>query len=141
MVCDLFECKWIYACLLSFVYLCTVVWEQVINMERVGIPLTGLTPPHFYASPKPGPGFLTSYVVVFFVFSELMWEISVCFVDNGKIVFLPSFSKRLYKNDIYVNMSTCYKCHMMTISQRCWYSHDVLPRQNIILCRYQDGIV
>jgi len=23
----------------------------------VGIPLTGLTPPHFYACPKPGHGF------------------------------------------------------------------------------------
>jgi len=53
----------------------------------------------------------------------------VCFVDNGKIVFLPSFSKRFYKNDIHVNMSTCYKCHMMTMSPRCWYPHDVLPKQ------------
>jgi hypothetical protein len=30
------------------------------------IPLTGLTPPHFCACPKPGPEFPTSYVVGFF---------------------------------------------------------------------------
>jgi len=36
---------------------------------RVGIPLIGLTPPHFCACPMPGPGFPTSYVVVYFVFS------------------------------------------------------------------------
>jgi hypothetical protein len=33
-------------------------------------PLTGSTPPHFCASPKPGPGFPMSYVMVFFVFNE-----------------------------------------------------------------------
>ena len=32
---------------------------------RIWIPLTALTPPHFYACLKPGPGFPTSYVVVF----------------------------------------------------------------------------
>ena len=31
----------------------------------VGIPLTSLTPPHFYACPKPGPGFPMSHVIVF----------------------------------------------------------------------------
>ena len=31
---------------------------------RVAIPVTGLTPPHSDACPKPGPGFPTSYVVV-----------------------------------------------------------------------------
>jgi hypothetical protein len=34
------------------------------------IQLTGLTQPHFCACPKPGPGFLTSYVMVFSMFSE-----------------------------------------------------------------------
>jgi hypothetical protein len=32
--------------------------------EGIGIHLTGLTPPHFYACPKPGPGF-PFFVVVF----------------------------------------------------------------------------
>jgi len=32
---------------------------------RVESPLTSLTPPHFYACPKPGPGFPVPYVMVF----------------------------------------------------------------------------
>jgi len=32
---------------------------------------SGLTPPHFCACPKPGPGFPTSYVMVFFMFNYL----------------------------------------------------------------------
>ena len=39
--------------------------------ERVGILLTGLTLSQFCACPKPGPGFPTSYIMVFFVFNEL----------------------------------------------------------------------
>ena len=39
---------------------------------ETGIPLTGVTPPHVCACPKPGPGFPMSYVLVFFfVHSEL----------------------------------------------------------------------
>ena len=52
---------------------------------RFGIPLTCLTLPHFCACPKPGPGFPTSYVMVFFVLSELRWEAIVCVVDIGGI--------------------------------------------------------
>jgi hypothetical protein len=37
----------------------------------VGIPLFCLTLPHFCACPKTGPGFPTSYVMVFFVFNKL----------------------------------------------------------------------
>jgi hypothetical protein len=36
--------------------------------EGVGIPLTGLTLPHLCASPKPGPGFPMSYVMIFSIF-------------------------------------------------------------------------
>jgi len=44
---------------------------KVSNQEGVGIPFTGLTPPQLCVCLKPGPGFLTSYVVVYFiVFSE-----------------------------------------------------------------------
>jgi len=45
---------------------------------RFGIPLTCLTLPHFCACPKPGPGFPTSYAMVFFVLSELRWEARCC---------------------------------------------------------------
>ena len=53
----------------------------MINMMRVGIPLTGLMPPpHVCAFPKPGPGFPTSYVVgPLFVFSEIGSEVIVHF--------------------------------------------------------------
>jgi hypothetical protein len=45
-------------------------WRSPYQEGRVGIPLTGLIPPHFCVSPKPGSRFTKSYVVVFFVFSE-----------------------------------------------------------------------
>lgn len=42
---------------------------------------------HFCACYNPGPRFPTLHVVVFFcVFSELKWELIVCFVDNSRIV-------------------------------------------------------
>ena len=67
-------------------------WDPVIKRkglrssyqeERVGIPLTGLTPPHFYACPKPGPEFPTSYVVVFLC--SVSSEVILRFVDIGEI--------------------------------------------------------
>ena len=39
-----------------------------------GIPLSGLNLPHLCACSYPGPGFPSSYVVVFFVFSN-RWEV------------------------------------------------------------------
>ena len=60
----------------------TTLHEKHTNNKHI---LTGLIPPHFYACPNPGPGFLTSYVVVFFVFSELRWEVIVHFADIGEI--------------------------------------------------------
>jgi len=38
-------------------YICIVSVDPVIKMRRVGIPLTGLTPPYVCSCPKPGPGF------------------------------------------------------------------------------------
>ena len=56
------------------------------NNWRVGIPSTCLTLPCLCACPKPGPEFPSSYVVVFFKFNELRWEVIVCFVNIGGIV-------------------------------------------------------
>jgi hypothetical protein len=50
---------------LLFIYFCIVV-GNLYQEGRVGIPLTGLTPPYFCACPKPGPAFPMSYVVVIF---------------------------------------------------------------------------
>ena len=66
-------------------YICITIGDPVIK-RAVGIPLTGLTLPHFSVCPKPRPGFPVwyMYVVVVFVFSYyLRWEVIVCFVDIG----------------------------------------------------------
>ena len=56
-------------------YICITIGDPVIK-RAVGIPLTGLTPPHFSVCPKPRPGFPVWYVVVVFVFSYyLRWEV------------------------------------------------------------------
>ena len=56
-------------------YICIAIGDPVIK-RAVGIPLTGLTPPHFSVCPKPRPGFPVWYVVVVFVFSYyLRWEV------------------------------------------------------------------
>jgi hypothetical protein len=48
--------------------------------------ITGLTLSHFSACLSPGPEFLASYVVVFFMFNDLRRDVIVCFVDIGGIV-------------------------------------------------------
>jgi hypothetical protein len=51
------------------------VGDPVIN--RVGVPSTGLTSPHFCTCPKSGPGFQTSYVVVYVIngiYIYILWE-------------------------------------------------------------------
>jgi hypothetical protein len=50
---------------LSLVIICIDVGDRII--KRGGwIQLTGLATPHGFVCPKPGAGFTTSYVVVFF---------------------------------------------------------------------------
>ena len=49
--------------------------NHMYNMRRVGIPLTGLTPPHSCTCPKPKSGFPMPYMVLF-VFYDLRWEAS-----------------------------------------------------------------
>ena len=44
--------------------------NELVSFCKMGIPLTDLNSPHFGACPYPRLGFLKSYVVVFFVFSE-----------------------------------------------------------------------
>jgi len=51
--------------------------------KQYKIPLTGLNRSHFCVCPKPGPRFPTSYVVAFFCFHDMRWEVIVCFVDIG----------------------------------------------------------
>ena len=60
-------CRFIYCLFIQCI--CIAVGFSVIKRGK-GVPLTGFTPPHLCACPKPGPGFPASFVVVFFVFSE-----------------------------------------------------------------------
>jgi hypothetical protein len=48
--------------------------------------ITGLTLSHFSACLSPGPEFLASYVVVFFMFNDLRRDVIVHFVNIGGIV-------------------------------------------------------
>jgi hypothetical protein len=53
------------------------VWDLIIKRRRTGFSLNDLTLPHVYVCPKPGHGF--PFVVVFFVFNDLKWEVVVGF--------------------------------------------------------------
>jgi hypothetical protein len=48
-------------------------------------PLTGLTAHNLSACPYPRTGFPTSYVMVFFMFNDLRWEVNVWFIDFSGI--------------------------------------------------------
>ena len=57
--------------------------------KRVGMPFTGLTPPHFCVCPKAGTEFSMPYVtnvMVFFAFNCKRREVIVPFVEIGGIV-------------------------------------------------------
>ena len=65
---------------------CNRLFINVLSLETQlsggegGIQLTGLTPPHFYACPKPGPEFPMYCIVVFFVFSEFSQDETRLFI-------------------------------------------------------------
>jgi hypothetical protein len=48
-------------------------WVSMVRFEKYA---------YFRVCTKPGSGFPTSYVVVFFLFSEFRWEVIVRFVDD-----------------------------------------------------------
>jgi hypothetical protein len=83
-----------------------IITVQIKSWGGCEIPLNDLTPPPFCACPKPGPGFTTAYVMVFFVFSELRWVVIVHFVDIVGIVnhhclnfiFIKSFPFKFQKH-------------------------------------------
>ena len=61
----LFAWKRICAGFQSFVDIFIAVGDSAINRE-IGIPLTGLMPPHCCTCPRPGTAFPKSYVLVCF---------------------------------------------------------------------------
>jgi len=61
-----------------FHHLFYLYWHwKFISQEGVGISSTYLTPPHFRVCYEPGPRFLTSYVVVLFVFGGIFRHVDM----------------------------------------------------------------
>ena len=53
-------------------------WRSSYQVGKVGTPLTGSTPPHYCACPKPGHGSPTSYVVGFLYSVKIRVHCSFC---------------------------------------------------------------
>ena len=83
-----------------------------------GIPLSGLNLPHLWACSYPGPGFPSSYAVVF-IYVQWVKVRVVCFVDIGWIVghhclnllFIIKSNYILTPNKLNLcNLNTCWFC-------------------------------
>ena len=87
IVCGLFEVEMNLCRVFFIIYLYMYGrWRSSYRKRNIVIPLTSVIPPHVCACPKPEPGFLTSNVMVLFMFIELRWEVIVRFVDIGRFV-------------------------------------------------------
>ena len=80
----------------------------------VVILLTGLTPPHFCACPKPGHGFPTSYVVVFVVFSNFRWEVIVRREVIVRFVDIGGIDDHHCLNFLFIKLKFCIKIKWLT---------------------------
>jgi len=65
-------------------------WEKTLRQyitrwthPGIGIPLTDSTTPHYFSCPKQGPSFQTVYIVVFFVFTDLRWEVLFISIERN----------------------------------------------------------
>ena len=80
--------------------------DPIIERAMGWNPIIQLNPATFLCLSEARTGFPLSYVVVLFVFNDLVWEVIVCFVDIGGIVyhhwvnflFLMSSSYRIMGN-------------------------------------------
>jgi hypothetical protein len=106
-------------------------WRSSYEDERVGIPLTGLTPPHYLACPKSGPGLPTPYVVVCFVFSEFRKKERLRLFA---LLILEEVMTSLFKLSFY---SDNYQTHQYTILNL-WYNTLFL---DLFHCKIHDLLV
>jgi hypothetical protein len=96
LLCGLFEWKWIYR-FLPFPYAIVRGLSLEIQLSRDCCdPITGFIPQHICVCTM--SGLTTTYVSTPppFVFSELRWEVNVCFVDSGRIVDHHSLNLLFY---------------------------------------------
>jgi hypothetical protein len=61
-------------------------WRSTYQEGRVGIPITGLTPPPFCACPKLGPGFQR----------HMSWFLFLCVCEGGRWLFVWLIMVELY---------------------------------------------
>ena len=102
-------------------------WRSNYQKRSVVIPFTGLAHPHFCFCSKPGPGFPMSYVMVFCVFSESRWEVSiVCSVEmfilveiclkflfiNLTMYFRVSISRKACRWLYFASLHSLYKAEV-----------------------------
>ena len=108
IVCGLF---WVEANLCRFFIIWLYVyclWRSSYQEERVGIPLTGLSPPHICACHKPGPGIPMSYVKYFVVFSEFSQDEGWFFVLLI-LVELMTITVKISFHNLHNYINSCEK--------------------------------
>ena len=64
-----------------------IIWEHLSIYMNFSNQLRPAT--YIFVGSKPGHGYLTTYVMVFFIFYDKRWEAIVHFVDIGQIVYNP----------------------------------------------------
>ena len=85
--CD--ESRGLSRTLTNILRLFTDIYKKQFRQSSDGrsyIILAGLTLPQFHACPKLATGCPMPFIIVFFVFNGLRWEVMVCFVLIGGIV-------------------------------------------------------
>ena len=106
-----------------------------------GTPLTGLTLPHFFSSPKPGSEFPRPYAMFFFSsLNGLRSEVIVRFVDIGGIVdhhcLNVLFITCLYQSNVnmlYKIYQTRQKIHMLLTLRILYLSIKIFHEIKLIL--------
>ena len=79
------------------------VWRGLICEQKQSDNNSLFNPAIFFVPVQcKGPGFQMSFVMVFFVFNELRWEVVACFVDIGGIVDHHCFQLTFHKTIVFI---------------------------------------
>ena len=90
--------KWVCAGFSLLIHGSVLLLEIQLSRREGWDPHHLLRLPHFCACPKPGFGFLSVYVMVYFAFNDLIWEVQINFIFNDNvgyilIVFMLQYKK------------------------------------------------
>jgi hypothetical protein len=98
---------------MACLYICCH-WRSCDQKGRVWIPWTSLTQSLFCACLKPETGFSMSYALVFFVFSELRWEVIVRFFYYWWNCWPSLFKLSLGERWLFLFSSPCQRqCELL----------------------------